>query len=93
MEYPKRDEFKERCEYLATTLIRLPILTSETCESGAFFAFENASSLISQQRASDDPVAARSNNECVLKILHKMLPPTFLLPPNRLDELLKQCLI
>lgn len=78
---------------MATSLIRLPILTSETCESGAFSAFENDSSLIGQQREPGDMEAARLNNECVLKILNKMLPPTFLLPPNRLDELLKQCLI
>lgn len=183
MDYPKEREFKERCDYLATTLISVPprppftndfsamemdggcevdksssrlfdsllysneevsnnsrhvassatsslgsnrmcrsnnnnnnnndssngtskaqngVATSLECgnasasngctdESGGPRKLSNNSATDQQQGGSGDSGGKSSNNEAVLKILHKMLPPTFLLPPARLEELLKQC--
>lgn len=76
IEYPKNKEFKERYELLASLLMASP-----SCDSPSTFK--------TKEKFKKEGLNIR--NQAILMALQKILPPNFLLPPKRLEELLKQC--
>lgn len=91
MEYPKEDQFRDRYEHLSTllmttdqTLRSLP--NNNTSSNGG----EVAQKMMILKEEINDGGHMRSH-ENVLNVLYKVLPPSLMLPPDRLKELLRQC--
>lgn len=86
IEYPKNREFKERCELLASIL-----MSWSSRDSPSIYKYDEKSSEKSVISNFGDTSVSNTRNQAILMALQKILPPNFLLPPKRLEELLKQC--
>ncbi|CAK5055197.1 unnamed protein product [Meloidogyne enterolobii] len=66
-----------KCQELRS---RLELLSTQLCSSAA-------SQIFQRECADSETVSIH-----ILNVLRRLLPPSIMLPPNRLQELLKQCL-
>lgn len=86
VEYPKNKEFRDRYEYLAALLMS----ESYACNASKLEAASYERPM-NEENTQNNPIdGENANNQAVLKIVYKVLPPTLMLPPERLEELLKQ---
>uniref|UniRef100_A0A915DBW7 LisH domain-containing protein n=1 Tax=Ditylenchus dipsaci TaxID=166011 RepID=A0A915DBW7_9BILA len=84
VEYPKHKEFRDRSVLMADSYAR------QNCLKNDLYLHADRSAATSNQENGCAIEDSNSNNEAVLKIVYKVLPPTLMLPPQRLEELLNQ---